>query len=139
GFTVGSAINIVTKSGSNKYHGSAYGYFRNNTTQAVNYIDQIQTQLNQISPGIGNEPFHQNAYAGGTIGGPIKKDKLFYFVSYEYQKLDAGGFNFLLNSPAALGINAAQADYVNRLANSGNATLVGIATQLRQKLVPQND
>ncbi len=141
GFTVGSAINIVTKSGSNKYHGSAYGYFRNNTTQAINYIDQIQTQLNQISPGVGDEPFHQNLYAGGTIGGPIKKDKLFYFMSYEYQKLDAGGFNFFLNSPAGLGTNAnsAQADYVNQLANTGNATLVAIATQLRQTLVPQND
>jgi hypothetical protein len=145
GFTVGSAINIVTKSGSNKYHGSAYGYFRNNSTQAINYIDQIQTQLNQISPGVGNEPFHQNAYAGGTFGGPIKKDKLFYFISYEYQKLDAGGFNFLRNSPAGLGINGnsaagiAQANYVNQLANSGNPTLVGIATQLMQSLVPQND
>jgi hypothetical protein len=141
GFTVGSAINIVTKSGSNKYHGSAYGYFRNNTTQAINYIDQVQTQLNQIRPGIGDEPFHQNAYAGGTFGGPIKKDKLFYFMSYEYQKLDAGGFNFFLNSPAALGTNAnsAQADYVNQLANSGNATLLAVATQLRQSLIPQND
>src|SRR5215468_9110290 len=145
GFTVGSAINIVTKSGSNKFHGSAYGYFRNNSTQAINYIDQIQTQLNQISPGIGNEPFHQNAYAGGTFGGPIKKDKLFFFISYEYQKLDAGGFNFFLNSPAGLGINGssvtgiAQANYVNQLANSGNATLAGIAAQLRQSLVPQND
>src|SRR5262245_51018358 len=145
GFTVGSAINIVTKSGSNKFHGSAYGYFRNNSTQAINYIDQIQTQLNQISPGIGNEPFHQNAYAGGTFGGPIKKDKLFYFISYEYQKLDAGGFNFFLNSPAGLGINGssaagiAQANYVNQLANSGDPTLVGIAAQLRQSLVPQNN
>src|SRR5215510_3332955 len=145
GFTVGSAINIVTKSGGNKFHGSAYGYFRNNSTQAINFIDQVQTQLNQISPGIGNEPFHQNVYAGGTFGGPIKKDKLFFFMSYEYQKLDAGGFNFFLNSPAGLGINGssatgiAQANYVNQLANSGNATLVGIATQLRQSLVPQND
>src|SRR5262247_268514 len=138
GFTVGSAINIVTKSGSNKYHGSAYGYFRNNTTQAINYIDQVQTQLNQISPGVGDEPFHQNVYAGGTFGGPIKKDKLFYFMSYEYQKLDAGGFNFFLNSPAALGTNAniAQSNYVNQLANSGNPTLVAVATQLRQSLVP---
>jgi len=141
GFTVGSAINIVTKSGSNKYHGSAYGYFRNNTTQAINYIDQVQTQLNQTSPGVGNEPFHQNAYAGGTFGGPIKKDKLFYFMSYEYQKLDAGGFNFLLNSPAAQGINAAQADYLNKIDIAGktNQALAVIAAQLRQKLVPQND
>jgi Carboxypeptidase regulatory-like domain len=143
GFTVGSAINIVTKSGSNKYHGSAYGYFRNNTTQAINYIDQVQTQLNQISPGIGDEPFHQNAYAGGTFGGPIKKDKLFYFMSYEYQKLDAGGFNFFLNSQAGLGINGdsaagiAQANYVNQLAS--NPATAAIAAQLKQKLVPQND
>ena len=145
GFTVGSAINIVTKSGSNKYHGSAYGYFRNNTTQAINYIDQVQTQLNQISPGVGNEPFHQNAYAGGTLGGPIKKDKLFYFMSYEYQKLDAGGFNFFLNSQAGLGISGdsaagiEQAKYVNQLATSGNDLLKTIAAQLGQKLVPQND
>src|SRR5262252_8244398 len=143
GFTVGSAINIVTKSGSNRFHGSAYGYFRNNSTQAINYIDQVQTQLNQISPGVGNEPFHQNAYAGGTFGGPIKKDKLFFFISYEYQKLDAGGFNFLQNSPAGLGIqaNAAQADYVNKIdvASQTNPALVGIAPLLRQKLAPQND
>src|SRR5215467_8839429 len=139
GFTVGSAINIVTKSGSNKFHGSAYGYFRNNSTQAINYIDQIQTQLNQISPGIGNEPFHQNAYAGGTFGGPIKKDKLFFFISYEYQKLDAGGFNFLLNSPAGLGTNAnaAQADYVNQLIN--NPATADIGRQLKNTLVPQTD
>src|SRR5262245_6112300 len=144
GFTVGSAINIVTKSGSNKFHGSAYGYFRNNSTQAINYIDQIQTQLNQISPGIGNEPFHQNAYAGGTFGGPIKKDKLFYFMSYEYQKLDAGGFNFLLNSPAGKGIeaNAAQADYVNKIdiaSQTTNPALAGLAPLLRKSLVPLND
>src|SRR5215510_457572 len=141
GFTVGSPINIVTKSGTNKYHGSAYGYFRNNSTQAINYIDQVQTQLNQTSPGVGNEPFHQNAYAGGTFGGPIKKDKLFYFMSYEFQKLDAGGFNFLLNSPAAQGINAAQAVYLNNIDIAGktNQALAVIAAQLRQKLVPQND
>src|SRR5215813_2177194 len=139
GFTVGSAINIVTKSGSNKYHGSAYGYFRNNSTQAINYIDQVQTQVNQISPGVGNEPFHQNAYAGGTLGGPIKKDILFYFMSYEYQKLDAGGFNFLLNSPAGLGITSAQADFLNHLASSNDPMLVALAAPLSQSLVPQND
>jgi len=141
GFTVGSSVNIVTKSGTNSLHGSAYGYFRNNSTQAINFIDQLRL----AQPGIGQEPFHQNAYAGGTVGGPIKKDKLFYFVSYEYQKLDDGGFNFFLGSPAALGINGsssagiAQKAYVDVLANSGNATLASVAAQLRQSLVPQND
>jgi outer membrane receptor protein involved in Fe transport len=141
GFTVGSSVNIVTKSGSNKIHGSAYGYFRNNTTQAVNFIDQIRSAI----PGVGQEPFQQNAYAGGTLGGPIKTDKLFYFVSYEYQKLDAGGFNFFRDSPAGLGINGASAagnaqrDYVNQLANSGNPVLASVAAQLSQSLIAQND
>src|SRR5262245_24320372 len=141
GFTVGSSVNIVTKSGSNKLHGSAYGYFRNNTTQAVNFIVPIRTAIT----GVGQEPFQQNAYAGGTLGGPIKQDKLFYFVSYEYQKLDAGGFNFFLDSPAGLGINGgsaagnAQIAYVDQLANSGNPVLASVAAQLRQSLIAQND
>jgi len=74
GFTVGSSVNIVTKSGSNQYHGSAYGYYRNNSTQAVNFIDQLRT---------GQEPYSQNVNSGVTAGGPIVKGKLFFFTTYE--------------------------------------------------------
>jgi hypothetical protein len=136
GFTVGSSVNIVTKSGTNNFHGSAYGYFRDSSTQANNFIDQLRT---------GQKLFSQNAYAGGTFGGPIVKEKFFFFTSYEYQKLDLAGFNQLLNSPSALGVNGtspaglAQQSYVNLLANSGNAALAGIAATMRQSLVPQND
>ncbi len=136
GFTVGSSVNIVTKSGGNQFHGSAYGYFRNKFTQANNFIDQLRN---------GRELYSQNLITGGTIGGPIVKNKLFFFTSYEYVKTDAGAFNFLLNSPSSLGINGgtatglAQQSYLDQLASSGNATLVGVATQLRQSLVPQND
>src|SRR5215471_7108607 len=79
GFTVGSAVNIVTKSGTNHFHGSAYGYFRDLHTQANNFIDQLRT---------GQKLFSQNAYAGGTFGGPIKKEKFFFFTTYEFTKLD---------------------------------------------------
>ncbi len=136
GFTVGSSVNIVTKSGTNRFHGSAYGYFRNHTTQAVNFIDQLRT---------GTKPYSQNVFSGGTVGGPMVKDKLFFFTAYEYVKTDLSGFNFLLNSPSALGINGgtpaglAQQSYVNKLANSGDPTLVSVAAGLRQSLVPQND
>ncbi len=136
GFTVGSSVNIVTKSGTNKLHGSAYGYFRDKFTQANNFIDQLRD---------GKELYQQNLITGGTIGGPIMKNKLFFFTSYEYVKSDLGAFNFLLNSPSALGINAststalAQQSYLNQLASSGSATLVNAAQQLRQSLVPQND
>jgi hypothetical protein len=136
GFTVGSSVNIVTKSGSNQYHGSAYGYYRNNSTQAVNFIDQLRT---------GQEPYSQNVNSGVTAGGPIVKGKLFFFTSYEYVKTDLASFNFLLSSPTALGINGntpagiAQQSYVNQLANSGNPTLVSVADGLRQSLVPQSN
>src|SRR5215813_12297920 len=136
GFTVGSSVNIVTRSGTNRFHGTAYGYFRDLHTSANNFIDQLRT---------GQKLFSQNAYTGGTLGGPIVRDKLFFFTTYEYQKLDAAGFNQLLNSPSALGINGtspaglAQAAYVNQLAASGNPTLVTVAQGLRQSLVPQNN
>src|SRR6266852_8709280 len=65
GFTVGSSVNIVTKSGTNRFHGSAYGYFRDSHTQANNFIDQLRS---------GQKLFSQNTYDGGTIGGPIIKD-----------------------------------------------------------------
>ncbi|PYP84205.1 MAG: hypothetical protein DMF61_20735 [Blastocatellia bacterium AA13] len=136
GFTVGSSVNIVTKSGTNQLHGNAYGYFRNSTTQANNFIDQLRN---------GRELYAQNLISGGTLGGPIKKNKLFFFVSYEYVKTDFGGFNFLLNSPSALGVNGntpagiAQTNYLNQLAASGSPTLIAVAQQLRQSLVPQSD
>jgi hypothetical protein len=136
GFTVGSSVNIITKSGSNKLHGSAYGYFRDFRTQSNNFIDQLRT---------GKKLYSQNLITGGTVGGPIKKDKLFFFTSYEFAKTDLGGFNFLLNSPTALGINGgtttanAQRNYVNLLANSGSATLAGIAALWNTQLIPQND
>lgn len=135
GFTVGSSVNIVTKSGTNKFRGSAYGYFRDYRTQANNFIDQLRS---------GKKFYSQNVIAGGTVGGPIKKDKLFFFTSYEFLKSDQSAFNFLLNSPAALGINGgtttalAQQSYVNQLQTAGVLTSAQ-ATALTQSLVPQND
>src|SRR5215471_7033562 len=147
GFTVGSSVNIVTKSGTNKFHGSAYGYFRDFRTSANNFIDQLRGVSHLLNGKPTTELYSQHVITGGTIGGPIKKDKLFFFTSYEYFKDDLGAFNFLLNSPTAQGINGsttnptikAQQDYVNLLANSGSATLVGIANQWKTSLVPQNN
>src|SRR5262244_762912 len=79
GFTVGSSVNIVTKSGTNQLHGTAYGYFRNHATQNNNFIDDLRT---------GQELYSQNVITGGTIGGPIIKNKLFFFTSYEFLKSD---------------------------------------------------
>jgi hypothetical protein len=67
----GSVLNEVTKSGTNVYHGSGYGFLRNSAFDARNFFDQK-------SPA----PFRRGQF-GGTLGGPIKKDKMFFFVNYE--------------------------------------------------------
>jgi len=73
GRSAGTAINIVTKSGTNEIHGSAFDYFRNTVLNARNYFNQVGTP---------QQPFHLNQF-GGDIGGPIFKDKTFFFVDYE--------------------------------------------------------
>ncbi len=99
GFTVGTAINVVTKSGTNQFHGKAFGYFHDETTDAVNYF-------NSYGPTAGQRPFEQSAIFGGSLGGFIKKDKLFFFTSYERQKLDSNITTNLLGTAEAQGLNA---------------------------------
>ena len=77
GLAGGAAVNLQTKSGTNQMHGSAFEYHTNNHLKA--WPDQIDDpQLNT-----GNKPKLVYNQLGGTLGGAIKKDKLFYFVSYE--------------------------------------------------------
>ncbi len=99
GFTVGSAINVITKSGTNQFHGKAFGYFHDHSTDAVNYF-------NSFGPTAGTKPFEQSAIFGGSLGGPIKKDKLFFFTSYERQKLDSAVTVNLVDTAQAQGLNA---------------------------------
>jgi outer membrane receptor protein involved in Fe transport len=73
GRSEGAAINMITKSGSNQYHGSAFGYFRD---QALNK-DQKQVDGTLVNPPYSRQQF------GGSIGGPVAKDKLFTFFAFE--------------------------------------------------------
>src|SRR6476646_1212365 len=100
GFTDGSAINIVTKSGGQKWHGDAFGYFRDQHTSATNFFN-----TESFNPGSSNA-FSQNVYMGGSLGGPLVGDKLFFFTAYEFQRLDTPFFNPIINTPQAQGISA---------------------------------
>ena len=70
---------IATKSGTNEVHGSAFGYWRNQDLIRTDYFSD------PAHGGLGKAPFLHEQY-GGSVGGPIIKDKLFYFGSYEYTK-----------------------------------------------------
>ena len=69
----GGVINAVLRSGTNKFHGSAYEFARNSVLDASEHFKQA---------GTGTLPFSRNQF-GGTIGGPIRKDKTFFFANYE--------------------------------------------------------
>ncbi|MGB9069041.1 MAG: TonB-dependent receptor [Candidatus Acidiferrales bacterium] len=71
GRTSGAVINAVLKSGSNSFHGDAFGFLRDKNLDARNFFDP---------PAI--PPFHRNQF-GGSLGGPIKKDRTFFFANYE--------------------------------------------------------
>jgi hypothetical protein len=73
----GGLINVVTKSGGNAFHGSAFEFLRNTDLDAKSYFS-TQRSI-----------FHQNQY-GGTLGGPIKQNKLFFFADYQGQHTKQG-------------------------------------------------
>ncbi|HWF37123.1 MAG TPA: TonB-dependent receptor, partial [Candidatus Acidoferrales bacterium] len=86
GLRMGSQMTIVTKSGSNQLHGDVFEYLRNSALDARNYFDQTYL-LPPTVPDGGDRvaPFRRNQF-GGAVGGPIKKDKTFFFTTFEAYK-----------------------------------------------------
>ena len=77
GMTMGSQVTMVSKGGTNTLHGSLFEYFRNSALDARNFFDYKTAASNRRLPA-----FTRNQF-GGSIGGPIKKDKTFFFAVYE--------------------------------------------------------
>jgi len=90
----GGQISIVTKSGSNAFHGSAFEFLRNDALDARNFFDR------QRPGGQSKLPLRMNQF-GGSVGGPIVKDKVFFFGSYEGYRL-RNGVNLIESAPSAL-------------------------------------
>ncbi|MBV8732305.1 MAG: TonB-dependent receptor, partial [Acidobacteriia bacterium] len=99
----GGVVNISSKSGSNEYHGSAYEYFRNTVLNANSFFSNATGQ--------GKVPFKQNQY-GLTGGGPIKKNKLFFFVGWEGFRSRQGS-NYLGTVPLPAMYNGDFSGYKN--------------------------
>ncbi len=92
GRTGGAAINLVTKSGGNQFHGTAFEFLRNSDFDARNYFDPPQIPA-----------FHQNQF-GGSLGGPIVKDKTFFFLDIQ-KTYTIQGQSFLQSVPTPLEVS----------------------------------
>src|SRR3954466_12746651 len=77
----GGVVNIITRSGSNQFHGDVYGYLRNRNFQAVNPFSTVK------------DPAYTRVQAGAAFGGALKKDKTFYYFSYEITRRHETGFS----------------------------------------------
>jgi len=77
----GGVVNIITRSGTNDFHGDVYGYLRNRNLQAVNPFSTV------------SNPAYTRVQAGTAFGGALKKDKTFYYFSYEITRRHETGFS----------------------------------------------
>ncbi len=75
----GAIVNLATRSGSNSYHGELFEFFRNNALDARNFFNPTLTSSGAANP---QSPFKRNEF-GGDFGGPIKKNRAFFFLAYE--------------------------------------------------------
>ncbi len=123
----GGVVNATIKSGTNQFHGDLFEFIRNDKLNANNWARNWQ--------GLGKPAMRWNMF-GGTIGGPIKKDKLFFFGDYQGQRFDNppvvgklsaiptafrnGDFSALLNPPAGSGIKPRQLYNPFQLDTNGN-------------------
>ena len=116
----GAVVNVVTKSGTNNLHGSFYEFFRN---------DVLNTHPFSFSPSP-KPAFKQNQF-GGTLGGPIRKDKTFFFASYEGRRVVQGIVSQPVTVPTAAEVN--NGDFSAGTVFTGSLTDATVASVLQHR------
>jgi hypothetical protein len=139
GRATGGVVNIVTKSGSNDFHGDVFGYLRNKSFQSRN---PFSGQVNSNGDLVPTKQAYTRVQTGTAFGGALKKDKTFYFFSYEYTQREETGFSSIgvnnfglvnVNLPTSsstvlpVQLTADQAAAVQTLLATGNSTLQNLA------------
>ena len=137
GRATGGIINVVTKRGTSDLHGNVFGFIRHKSIQSRNAFAPL------IDNTPGKKPPYTRAQYGFTVGGPIKKDKTFFFGSFEQRRRQESGFftgdiiggatssvtipiipGLNPNATTFTGLTAAQATYVNGLLAAGTAAAI---------------
>jgi hypothetical protein len=127
GWASGGTINIITKSGTNAYHGNAFGFIRQRAIQARNYFDPEKSAFTRVQ-------------AGGTLGGPIVKDRTFFFAAYERLNREETAFVPILSDKTPFTtLTASQQELVNFFTVSGVPALQGLAVAMKAALTPSNN
>ncbi|HYT19720.1 MAG TPA: TonB-dependent receptor [Candidatus Polarisedimenticolia bacterium] len=93
GFSLGPQMNIITKSGSNEYHGTVFEFLRNDALDAKDFFENATT-------GLPKQPLRLNQF-GGNLGGPIIKNKVFFFTNYEGVRQHITNINALNHTVSA--------------------------------------
>ena len=88
GRDTGAVVNVITKSGTNKFHGSLYNFFRNDIFDARDFFAYAPNS-NLGRTGVNKPEYRQNQF-GGSVGGPIFKDKTFFFGDFENRRVIVG-------------------------------------------------
>lgn len=104
GFHSGGLVNVVTRSGTNTYHGSGFEFIRNNFINATGFFSTC-TPIAPATTCTAKDTLHQNQY-GFTFGGPVRiprlyngRDKLFFFAGYQFQKTSSAASNNTVHLP----------------------------------------
>ena len=127
GFTAGTAVNVITRGGTNQIHGSGYSFYRSQHTSARNFFDRQPSKA-----------FDQNLFTGFTFGGPIIRNKLFFFGAGEWVKSDIARFRRYTDNTGLLRPSQGQDGYLNLLAVSGDSEIRRIGQSLRNALTVPN-
>lgn len=126
GGAFGGIVNILSKTGSNIWHGSIFGYFRNQKFDARNFFDQNPS---------GKSPFNRQQF-GGSFGGPIAKDKTFFFTAFEGLRQKQTSFVNLLNDPSIFNLTSGQTALFDFL-DVGPAALRPLSAGIRAAISTQ--
>ena len=118
----GGQINVVTKSGTNQWHGNVFEFLRNTHLDAKNYFDVA-----------GRGAYHQNQF-GGTLGGPVIHDKMFFFADYQGNRVIQAVPQTIAGAPSAATESGDFTGIASSLTNSvrGSAWASQLSTQLGQ-------
>ncbi len=114
GRSAGGVTNAVTKSGTNDFHGEVFYYNRNNRNGARNPRQFQSVLVGGVSTPVPAKPIDLRQQWGGSIGGPIVKDKLFFFFNYDQQKRNFPGLS-VFTSPTFLNLSSTQLSGTNGL------------------------